>query len=299
MDVKAIPALIVGVMVAVVMVGAVLPVFAETTDPDTTFKNDGLWRMKTLENGDTYSLSSAVWSYNGETILSGDIVTNNPNSSVVLGDNWTVRATGGVRGHDIAGNSTNTIVVGDNDEVTFSGSGMAGVTTQTLTGYGADLEGDYIMTAYNTPVYMNGDSPLYATGSSFKNNESLIVHITGNIDDGFTVTAEGMYWPGDPTYSNVVVSDVVVNYSPVNGYEDLYILNNITANISYDMTKNEVTTSGSMSVNYSSYVVPYEVTAEKSVHPDGTLSILINVLPLMAVAGLLLAGVAWFVWKKG
>lgn len=45
MDIKAFPALIVGVVVALVLAGAVLPVFAETTSATDTFTNEGYYSM--------------------------------------------------------------------------------------------------------------------------------------------------------------------------------------------------------------------------------------------------------------
>lgn len=282
-------------VIGIIVLGSVLmPILDDATTTEDTFTNEGLWRMKVLENGDTYSLSSGAWSYNGDEIIPSATASANANSNVVVGDTWLVRATGGVRGNNMSGNSTNTVVVGNNDEVTFTGSGMSGTTTQTLTGYGASTDGDYVMTSYTQSAYLKGDSEVYATGVSIKNNDYVVVHITGSIDDGFTVTAAGMYWPGDPTYSNFTITNVVADYTPVSGHEDLYQLNKITADLSYTVTPTGGADpyTSSMSVTYSSYVVPYEVTAERSVQFTPGQNAIFAAIPVMIILAVLLGVVA-------
>ena len=56
MDIKAFPALIVGVVVALVLAGAVLPVFAETTSATDTFTNEGYYRMSAFDGANNYTI---------------------------------------------------------------------------------------------------------------------------------------------------------------------------------------------------------------------------------------------------
>ena len=300
MDVKAIPALIVGVMVAVVMVGAVLPVFADTTQAYDTFTNEGMWRMAPNTNGDvyTYDNTDKTWSLNGTVVNDSGVA----NVSVILLDDLTIRSNGWVRGAQITGNSVTTVVTNANDQTVITGNGLSGNGTYTIQGYGVNPNGDYLMTSYDKPAYMNGDSSIYATGvTAIGATFDAIFHITGNIDDGVSIVASKVRNVAY-TISDESIDDVVIHYTPVNGYNDLYILSGITFNYSCTATPTgdgDPVTITKQAVSYSSYVVPYEITAERSVHTEGPLTVLINVLPLMAVAGLLLSGVAWFVWKKG
>lgn len=303
MDIKAFPALIVGVVVALVLAGAVLPVFAETTDPDTTFTNTGMWRMAPNTNGDTYTFDSATreWSLNGTVVNN----SNASNLNVILLDNTTIRSNGWIRGAQLTGNSVTTVVTNANDQTVVSGNGLQGSGTFDIQGYGINPNGNYLLTDYDKPVYMNGDSMIYATGLTGMPNAnglySAVIHIEGNINDGVTITPYIVY--NTPyTLTDVSITDVVIDYEEVNGFKDLYLLKGITFNYSAVATNNstsEVTTITNVPCSYSSYVVPYEVTAEKSVHPDGPLSVMLNVLPLLAIAGLVTGAVVWFINRKG
>lgn len=308
MDVKAIPALIVGVMVAVVMVGAVLPVFADTTQAYDTFTNEGYYKISSIKS-DSEDTVTLVWDHsnpkqitvNGDTVdLSalpvnmsfslafcngGSVRFYNQNNSLIA-----IQFYYGEQGY-IGANTTNgydaTITIG-NGELTFTNTADPAV-TDTITydvAYYVDNAGTSVMKNSNTPVYVLTDSTvIVGCGISTVSSALLGLYFVGTVEDGYDID-EFLARGTDTTIDNVQTV-----YTEINSYNDLIKLDKITMDATYNDEVTEIT--------YSYFVVPVEVTAERAVHPDGPLTVLINVLPLMAVAGLLLAGVAWFVWKKG
>lgn len=306
MDVKAFPALIVGVVVALVLAGAVLPVFAETTSATDTFKNVGYYDLTYSETDNT----TLIWdhtkpnelSVNGVAVVMPTL-TNGESRTVMCGDNWLIRMGYGVSlggyyiqwypavGSSILASQNNgldlTVICSDNVvSVTDTDT-----TPHTATGaytytYCVSNDGAFVMKKATDSAYMVGDSPIYAMGlTNVGTFTSTGIVITGNIDDGvtwsiFRGSAE------DYTFSNQEI-----NYTEVSNYEGLYKLDSMTATV----------TNGDQSADavYSFFIVPSEVTAEKSVHPDGPLTVMLNVLPLLAIAGLVTGAVVWFINRKG
>lgn len=290
--------IIVTLTVGIIFVGAMLgPIIDDASDTEKTFTNDGLWRMKEIENGDSWARNgdAGSWTYNGTDTITPD--SSFGGSNIALGDDWCVRSNGQLRGHTIGGNPTSPSFTAGDDLVTFTtGGGLNGNPYQSLTGYGYDSTGAYVMLPYGESAYMNGDSALFATGSSTVDGAAVIVHIEGTINDADIeiVVDSNFVNSGTPTLGDLVITNKQVNYTKVEGYVDLYKLESITFDASFSMTLNDTTTNHSGSVAYSSYVVPYQVTAELSEHLDmGSIAILAAV-PLMAIAALLLLVVRYF-----
>lgn len=290
--------LIVTLTVGIIFVGAMLgPIINDASDTEKTFTNDGLWRMKEIENGDRWARNgdAGLWTYNGtDTITPAGSYSN---SNIALGNDWCVRSNGQLRGHTIGGNPASPSFIAENDLVSFTpGGGLNGNPYQSLTGYGYDSAGEFVMLPYGESAYMNGGSALFATGSSSVDGAAVIVHIEGTINDADIeiVVDSNFVNSGTPVLGDLVITNKQINYTIVDGYIDLYKLESITFDVSFSMTIGDTTTSHSGSVNYSSYVVPYQVTAELSEHLDmGSIAILAAV-PLMAIAALLLLVVRYF-----
>lgn len=257
--------LAIGLTVGVILLSGFLwPVIADATTTDETFTNDGLWRMKEIENGDvwTFSNSPATWICNGETQTG--IYSSGSNG--MLGDNWLVRSNGQARGPFISGNATSLSATADEINITFSG--LSGTLTYPISGYGIDNTGEYILTDYAKPVYLNGDSTIYGTGVSSVDDVGCIINVVATVDGGATFTMMSNRNTSD--ISNAEFSNVTINYEAVDGFKDLYKVASITADVTFDNTVEGVTTSHTGSVTYSSYVVPYKVTAELENHLDTT-----------------------------
>lgn len=294
--------LTVGIVVGLVVFSAILmPVVNNSTTTDRTFTNDGLWRMKAIEDGDSWARSSdtGTWIYDGVDSITP--ASADAGSNIALGDDWCVRANGQLRGHTIGGNPGAPSFVADSDSVDFTpGGGLNGSTEQSLTGFGYSANGDHVMLPYGGAAYMNGDSVLYATGNSIVDGANVIVHIEGTINDAdIQITVDSNYSnTGTPVLSNLVISNKQVNYTAVNGFNDLYSLESITFDAAFDLTVNDTTTSYSGAVSYSSYVVPYQVTAELSQHLDSDEIQLIRTIPILIIAGLIVGIAAAVVSRR-
>lgn len=298
MDVKAFPALIVGVVVALVLAGAVLPVFAETTSATDTFINKGRYYVTTeIEEEVTitmdYDIDNNVRSwYIDNVLLTYDNLTGPEYVSkpTVAGtDNYVFRTDGRYRGLNSSTGSSDYTLTVTNEHITkgdFVGNAPLFIASTEKTGYIMRYSPD-------TDMYLLGDSKIIGAGYtdvkiSDDSNSSAVITINGNIDDGVTVTTFN-------TNYTFTVSNIVVNANEVNGYEDLYKFQSVTFDVTYNDGTNDYVTP----CTYSMVVLPSEVTAEKSVHPDGPLSVMLNVLPLLAIAGLVTGAVVWFIHRKG
>lgn len=298
MDVKAFPALIVGVVVALVLAGAVLPVFAETTSATDTFTNKGRYYVTTeIEDEVTitmdYDVENNVKSWYVDDVLleydrlSGPEFVSSP--TVAGTDNFIFRTDGRYRGLASSTGASDYTLSVTNDSITlgsYVGNAPLFIASTEKT--------DSIMRySPDTDMYILGDSQIIGAGYtnvaiSAENNTNVVISFTGTIKDGVDVNVYNTSYP-------CTISNVQINANDINGYEDLYTFQSVT----FDVTYNDGTDDYVTPCTYSMVVLPSEVTAEKTVHPDGPLSVMLNVLPLLAIAGLVTGAVVWFINRKG
>lgn len=275
-----------GALVVVIVAAAViLPILAEAEKTTTTFENGRLYYMYGLgaEDSVTYTFDGTEWTADGEAL---DVVVSD-STTLVAGDGFIVRSNGLIRGStNITPASITTMTVtaaGVTGTYVNSSDVSASINISGTVYYCATSEvTDYVLCPYNEAVYLNGDSEILADGqSAIKTGQAGVFKITGNITDGFTVT---------PQTLGVTVSDVVCNYEAVDGYIDLYEVTSITFTTVYDGETRAQT--------YSSYIVPAEVTAEKSVHATGVELTIIQILPVLVLVGVLMMIVTAFIANR-
>lgn len=295
METKKIVMGVISVAVAIIVLMSMIPIFTDAGKSEDTFDNSdsAFYFMKELESGDSWTRTNGVWAYNGETLTN----SSNDNVSIVVTENTVFRQSGQVRGTTYGGNTINTV-----DVVTVDTTDVIKLNTNTTinytVGYGAVTEGDLILKNYTDKAYVHGDTPIWVTGvtglpqtSSLGN---LVCHVEGTIDDGFTITVDPV---SNGAASNIVVGDYTVNYSEVNGYKDLYLIENIQFGITADYTDSDVTTSKSTTATYSTFILPKEVTAERSAHASPVEATLIGLIPLLMMVGIMLTAVGLFIAK--
>lgn len=306
MDVKKFPMLIVGVVVALVLAGAVLPVFAETTSATDTFTNNGYYKMSEIGTGDSWTM---VYNSDMPTILTingydFDITTVDftASKSILISNSHFIRIAPSGANYSInlwdsvfkvgfnTGSFIGTVTAElSNNTLTWTvTTDSATVTTYDLTGpiIAFDVEGDQILKDANKSAYLlDTSSIIYAGGLSNLGGGNYAGVYFHSVISEFTVDDINI------PELDVIISDFNVNYSYVNSYDDLILFDSVTFTTEYNDTTVQQT--------YSYVVVPYEVTAEKTVHPDGALSVMLNILPLLAIAGLVTGAVVWFVSRKG
>ena len=281
--------LVLGLVVGVLMIGSLLvPTITNASKTEDTFDNSeyGYYQMKPLENGDNWVHNNNQWTY-GDALLT---TSENTGISVVATNNTVVRQDGIVRGTTYGGNATSTaevFVVDDANTLQIN-------TTRNISfidGFGAVPEGgDYIIKKYDTAVYVNGDTPLWVTGYTALGDESItqvMVHITGSIDGGLTISLAPKSQGNTSNLS--VVGDYTINYVKVDSHKDLYQLSNVKFTV--EGTIGEAEESVTKEFTYSTFVVPKEVTAELANHLDAGEIAMIAVIPVLMIASLLIFAV--------
>lgn len=293
--------LIITLVVGVILTGALLgPVISDAVETESTFENDGLFYMTKYSASD--SIPTVVWdSANPHNVTVGeDVVGLSENNtpiawSYIFADTWAVRYLVDNNGTyaQYFGEGSGVLLgasTSDNNTLTVSFSeGTATLTngTTTKTASYEDIfvissEGNYVMknsseaakVLVNTDVYVVGRTILTFTSST-----PLNIHFMGSIGGGFG-DSEVIY----PT-SGYELSDFTVNAEVVNGYIDLYSLENVSFNITETSSEIQKT------ATYSQFVVPTEVTAEHSSHlTPGQIS-LMGAIPIMVIVALLITAV--------
>ena len=162
-------------------------------------------------------------------------------------------------------------------------------TTKTSTvsdGFYIDPDGDYILKYSSSPAYIKeNDSVIVLSGQT----DNIALYGSGTVDSGLSF--DNVF-----VESNTVsYGEVSFNYTDVNGYIDLISLSSCVFDRTLTNSDNETSTS---TLTYSYFVVPYEVTAERSVHPDESMGVILDIIPLVIGVGLLLLTVAWFLGRK-
>lgn len=273
----------------IITVSAVVPVFMETTKTTDTFTNTGFFRMDKVTDGNfTFS-----WSYDDPTIINVNDETieytnnNGVEISVVCSNTFYLRIRDNNASFIYNGPGGNLVAdsTGETLSLTIienSGTVTNGTSTFTFTNVGdiyhISNTGNYAMKNANEPAYMNGDSQIFIRGVSKIGTHYVSIVVSGSIDDGPTISA-----------SDITTANVSMNYTTDNTHIDLYKFSSVTFDATY--TGDETATH----LTYNYVVVPYEVTSERSIHPDGPTSTIINIIPLIIVAGILLLAIVYFI----
>ena len=293
MEIGKLPMAIVGITIAVIVCAVLLiPVVQESTTTHETFINEGYFRMNKITTGNL----SFNWDYDtpGTITVNGENIQYNNNSglelSVVCSDTFYLRirdnnasfiynGPGGNVVADSTGESL-TVTIVDN-----SGTVTNGTDTKTFTNtgdiYHISNTGDYVMKKSNESAYMNSDSQIFIRGVSRIGTHYVSFVVSGDIEDGPTITA-----------SDVTLDNVKMNSTPISNYIDLYKFDSVTFDATY--TGESTPTS----VTYSYVVVPYQVIAERSVHPDATTTQLINVIPILVIIGIVMLAVGTMIYYR-
>lgn len=137
-------------------------------------------------------------------------------------------------------------------------------------------DGKYTMTIYNQPATILKDTTvIVGNGTTLVNAWTNRFYIEGTAEDIEVTPATG-----------ITVSDVTVNTTEISQYKDAVKLNSIT----FTATDGENT----VDATYNRVIVPIEIDAELSQHPDAITITLMQTLPIFVVLGILLGIVGMF-----
>lgn len=298
--------MIVSLMVTVILALAVLvPVIQDSSASEDTFTNDGYYRMSKITSDDEGSWVYSWTSEKPKIVVVNDVEYNiDPSGSYTIigaGDGWVSRLVNTSSYSYIQNMYSDGLGSGGNGmksmDCTITGGTasfsivLADDTTSTKSmtytyAYVLDKDGPMIMKDSTIPAYMNEDSDIFAIGVTASAGFPLNVFmITGNIEDGVTVD-NTIHKSGGQDF---VASNVVIHESEKTDHIDLYSLDKITF----------TATDGTDTINatYSYFLVPYEVTAERSVHVSTVEASLLNIIPLLVVIGIVM-GAVWFIRQR-
>lgn len=301
METKKIVMGVISVAVAIIVLMSMIPIFTDAGASEDTFTNEGYYNMVYAEtDGDL----TAFWDHTKPhqiTINGTDVaLPENPpsfNLTIIAGDDWVVRyaggnnisvwgASGGAIGASVE-NGTDITITASNGSMTATNTAST-PDTKTLSYtsiYYVSDNGLYVMKDQNTRAYVLKDSPIHAIGMTYIGapiSTSVQCIFDGTVKDGITgeVNRAG---------EGATITNIVLDSTSVSGYKDLYSIGSITATIT--------NTSGSADVNYSVYMVPAEITAERSAHASPVEATLIGLIPLLMMVGIMLTAVGLFIAK--
>lgn len=306
---------IVGVTLAtfvslVVLAAVLMPILDDATTVNETFTNEGYFFMDKVDSG---TAMTVVWDYtepttltvNGENVAlpDKDHMSTIP-FTILCNDSWFLRyGYDNTDGYYIAAyqNSVSTSYSGNvTNERSISVSVTdAGVTTidngtahtwSNATGdfYVISDSGDYVMKKMDKDAYVLGDSTIFGYGRTYARNYNYLSHLKGSVDDGIT---GGFYPEATITTAGWTISDVTLNSASVTGYKDLYTVSTMT----YEITGEGIQPYTAV---FSQYIVPYEVTAERSIHFTDNMNELLGVIPVLVIVAILIGVVALVIRSK-
>ena len=307
MDTKELTAILVVAMVGCVIVAGFVPVVGESVTASTTFANDGYYTMDKLDENTARVIEWEKASPNQITIDGEPFLMSfaelNKSYTLVGSETLILRyqaeaTTTGLQVYSSEGyvsfhlntsadNGDKVTVTIENNTLSFVTNGTTPL-TKTYTSLGTDGyiingdgTGDYaVMKKSNVPANVLGDSNIRLIGVCVRGGPTgIAIYGNGTIDDGITLST--IYSASGIT---VTYSEPVANDTAVNGYVDLYKLNNYTFTITY--TNGQDT--GTYDATYSYFIVPVSVTAEKTIHADDNTASIISMVPFILIMGIVL-----------
>lgn len=295
MNMKPIVAVAIALTVGIVTFsGVLIPAIESGVDTEDTFTNNGYARFSKTDSETvitwTPSVDRNTININGiDTPLSGFPKTFNYSYSIAFSDDFILRIYmdgAGVQNMQIwqsgyrtgmASTSTYTGTFTISDDTLSFNSGAPDAVTSTYTHTGdylvIDPAGDQIMKPRTETAYVLEDSSIIYAGG--------ISGVDTSVLTGFYIEGTVGEYNFTPMLSGVTVDNVQTNYTEVSEYVGLLKLENIK----FDTTYND----NVIHQTYSYFLVPYEVTAEKSIHADATTILLFQTIPVFIVLGMIVA----------
>ena len=308
MDTKIIGISIAAVIGIIVLGSVLMPILDNATATTDTFTNEGYFHMQKYDTSTDVTIS---WDHaNPKVITVNDVdysmsgvLPYNQWTSMIVADDWYFRYAdglqtqfvqvtyGGITNIPGASNSTTDFeIVCSDGTATINAIGTGGTQTKTATYTNlyivSDNDAPFVMKKSDVSAYMGKDTPFVALGSSaVGTSQSAICRIDGTIAGGATVDVIAS--TNDDT--TLVADSVVINTTELSdnvGYQ--------LSTIQFQLTN----TSGDTDVTYSYYVVPAEVTIEKSEHLSDGQNQLLAVIPMLVIVAILLGVVALVVRSR-
>lgn len=284
---------IVSLAVVVICVAAIMmPVLSDATKTHETFVNEGAFYVE-VDPTDQYTLEYDASTDPNTVVINGEDVAISANYTFMALDKSILRMTS-VPNLQYKGDGQYLVEI-TKLSLTISEGSVTGTYTDSITTDGAwptttytkayiasATEQDLVMTEYSDTPKLNGDSDIFAFGQTSVGGTLYLFKITGTIDDGLTVAT--LDRTSGEEVEGAVISNLSINKTAVSGYTDLYEVTSIT----FTVTLADTSTAN---CTYTAYIVPSEVTAEKSVHFTDAENMLINAIPALVIVALVIGAV--------
>lgn len=273
---------ITAVVVIVCLGGMLIPILDDATETHKSFTNTGLYYMTDDADNIEYELSSGTWSVDGEALNFSGTSTN----PMLVANSVFIMNNGKSAGASPAFTWASASVTADGDTITgnavVSGSSTAVSLDCSDTFYGVTNKTDDL-------VFVNASTDNYVLKTGTINSYGLM-----------DVTGSNGYVPYYITINNgvatitsidsVTISNIVVDWDAVDGYEDLYKLSGVT----FDTVYNDTT----ISQTVGNFIIPTEVSAEITGHLSSNQIALLDVIPVMIIVALIMSIVAAVLIKR-
>lgn len=286
-------ALAVGLTVGVIMLSGFLwPVVSDAISTETTFKNTGYFYVDNPSEEINLILEDGLLSVNGEIVTAPENTTY-PDGITILSTenaifryyNSELRSRGGLIGY----HSFNTCdLVFNNGAVTGTYTPADSETPTTVNATYTELTvisptvTDRIM-CKNITQYVNSNSIIKGAGVIWTPSLATkywVAEFEGSIENGLTVRIFGQSTGTPPT--TTTIANAQINYVESSTHDDLYLVESIT----FDVVGESSTTD---QVTFTTYIVPAEVTAEKSYRLDTTQIALVTAIGTLGAIVLIAA----------
>lgn len=285
---------ITAVVVIAVLAGTLIPVLDDATATTDTLTNDGYYRMSDTEDETVITWAPSV----SKTTLTVDDVEISmaglPTGtySIAFSDDFIIRysnegtynvqlwASSYVAG--MSGTSAATLTITINS--TGGTFAISGGSTTNITHSGEyfiiDPDGDKVMKYKDKSAYLLSDSSVvYAGGTSVIVGTTYSgIYFEGTVDN-LTFT---------PMSSSVTISDVDSVYTESDDHVGVILLEKVTFKTTH--TSGDVQTDKDQTYSY--FLVPYQITAERTVHFTDGENAIFNAIPVIVIVALLLGIVA-------
>ena len=307
MEIKPAMVAIAAFVVITVIAAVLMPVLNDATETERTYTNDGYFRMSKITDADedvtvTWDYTKPyIFTVNGvdNEVPTGDTTGDVFPYTLMCSDTWALRFSVSNEGASIAlqlygsgadyiwyittasqYNVTCTFVSG-----TFSIAREGGsTTTQSYTeAYIIDNTGDYVLKKGNSDAYLHKDSVIYSVGRSYGSfggsNTFMNINVQATIENGATIS---LIYPS----TGYTTDNEVIHYLEVSGYDDLFRFRNIT----FDVVDGS---SNTYAATYGQVIVPYQVTADKTVQLTGNESAILMVIPALLIIAIIIGILAY------
>ena len=297
MEIKPAMVAIAAFVVITVIAAVLMPVLQDATATEDTLTNKGLFYIENAEEELHYVYADKVLTLNGDTISIPSDVTDG--TTIIYTENLIVRAYANdmrFRGlYDY--NATSFDITISNGTITGNVHTTTdhSISTTYTNFYGITNEDTgVVMTKVESKPYVKTDTPLSSAplihpteiGNS---NTYMIVYMTGSIDDGLTFSLLDIHY--GTVLTGYTVSDYEITKTPVNGYEDLYQIEEIKFTVSTVPGEGQDPVSTDRTFTY--VALDEKQTAERTVHLSANESAILLVIPALVIIAIIIGILAY------